>query len=303
MTISASSLRHKYNGNGVIRDWDFTFQISTTDGNDIALYKIDADGVITEITANYDVDVAAQHVTYPTVASGLPLLQTGEKIVLIREVSLSQLSDWTNQGPFNAEIVEAALDKLTMIVQQLNEKLGRAVLYSVDQEPTEEEITDFIATIEDLGDVEVAMLAAQAAQAAAELAQAAAAVSASAASASAAAAAASAASVPSVDTDGTLAANSDAKVASQKATKTYADTKLASAALDTDGTLAANSDSKVATQKATKTYVNGKKLSGFVAPDAAVSFDNQQATGLVLENRTNDTGCTQTGRIWFRTDL
>jgi len=25
--------------------------------------------------------------------------------------------------------------------------------------------------------------------------------------------------------------------------------------------------------------------------------------GCVLENRTNDTGCTQTGRIWFRTDI
>ncbi|HJS98639.1 MAG TPA: chitobiase/beta-hexosaminidase C-terminal domain-containing protein [Terriglobales bacterium] len=35
-----------------------------------------------------------------------------------------------------------------------------------------------------------------------------------------------------LSTDGTLAANSDTKVASQKATKTYADTKLASSALD-----------------------------------------------------------------------
>lgn len=34
---------------------------------------------------------------------------------------------------------------------------------------------------------------------------------------------------------------------------------LQSSALDTDGTLAANSDSKIATQKATKTYVDGKK--------------------------------------------
>ncbi len=58
------------------------------------------------------------------------------------------------------------------------------------------------------------------------------------------------------DTDGTLAANSDSKIATQKATKTYADTKVAASALDTDGTLAANSDSKVATQKAVKTYAD-----------------------------------------------
>ena len=62
-----------------------------------------------------------------------------------------------------------------------------------------------------------------------------------------------------LDTDGTLAANSDTKVASQKAIKTYA-TPLSY--LDTDGTLAANSDSKIATQKAIKTYVDGKGGAG-----------------------------------------
>lgn len=91
-----------------------------------------------------------------------------------------------------------------------------------------------------------------------------------------------------LDTDGTLAANSDTSVASQKATKTYADTKvpntrtvngyalsadvtlakgdvglgsvdnvqqLPMSYLDIDGTLAANSDTRVASQKAVKTYV------------------------------------------------
>ena len=90
------------------------------------------------------------------------------------------------------------------------------------------------------------------------------------------------------DTDGTLAANSDSKIATQKATKTYADSKVEDAIndgttdkapsenavfdalalkiptsyLDTDGTLAANSDSKIASQKATKTYVDGLVTTG-----------------------------------------
>jgi len=33
-----------------------------------------------------------------------------------------------------------------------------------------------------------------------------------------------------------------------------------------------------------------------------VDMQNKQIKGLVIENRTNDTGCTQTGRIWYRTD-
>jgi hypothetical protein len=56
-------------------------------------------------------------------------------------------------------------------------------------------------------------------------------------------------SVP-IDIDATMAANSDSRVASQKATKT----RIA-ALLDTDGTLAADSDALAASQKATRTYV------------------------------------------------
>lgn len=66
-----------------------------------------------------------------------------------------------------------------------------------------------------------------------------------------------------LDTDVTLAANSDVKVATQKAVKAYS---MPISYLDTDVTLAANSDSKVATQKAVKTYA----LSLFAANDALV---------------------------------
>ena len=74
------------------------------------------------------------------------------------------------------------------------------------------------------------------------------------------------------DTDVTLAANSDEKVASQKAVKTYVDElvkslvddspelakglKEFSKAIDHDATLAANSDKKIASQKAVKAYVD-----------------------------------------------
>ena len=65
-----------------------------------------------------------------------------------------------------------------------------------------------------------------------------------------------------LDTDGTLAANSDTKVATQKAVKTYADTKLPASYLDTDADLDANSDTKVPSQKAVRTFAVPKAERG-----------------------------------------
>jgi hypothetical protein len=60
-----------------------------------------------------------------------------------------------------------------------------------------------------------------------------------------------------LDTDTALTANSDTKVATQKAAKAYSDTKIPLSYIDTDTSLAANSDSKIASQKAIKAYVDG----------------------------------------------
>lgn len=82
-----------------------------------------------------------------------------------------------------------------------------------------------------------------------------------------------------LDTDVNLTANSNTKVASQAATKSYVDARMSSGVissgsiplsyLDIDGNLTANSDVKLATQKAVKTYVDnhssGSGSSGVIA--------------------------------------
>ena len=34
-----------------------------------------------------------------------------------------------------------------------------------------------------------------------------------------------------------------------------------------------------------------------------LDMQNKEIKGLMIENRTDDTGCTQTGRIWIRSDI
>jgi len=52
-----------------------------------------------------------------------------------------------------------------------------------------------------------------------------------------------------------------------------------------------------------ETILHTHKLSECTAPDAAVDFNQQQATALVIENRTDDPASPVDGQIWLRTDL
>jgi uncharacterized protein YfkK (UPF0435 family) len=132
MVPSATPTKHTYSGNGLTVDWPFTFPIATTDGSDILIYLTNpTTGYSTLLTSNYSVNVPGLSVKYPTVASGLPALPATWKITLIRTEDIVQLMNLLNQGAFNAENLETAFDKLTMICQQLNEKMDRAVLQDV----------------------------------------------------------------------------------------------------------------------------------------------------------------------------
>jgi hypothetical protein len=132
MVPSATPTKHTYDGNDLTVDWPFSFQIATTDGSDIFLYLTNpTTGYSSIVTSNYSVNVPGLTVKYPTVASGLPPLATGWKITLLRTEDIVQLLNLLNQGDFNAENIETALDKLTMICQQLQEQMNRAVLQDV----------------------------------------------------------------------------------------------------------------------------------------------------------------------------
>jgi len=51
------------------------------------------------------------------------------------------------------------------------------------------------------------------------------------------------------------------------------------------------------------TVLHKHKLNACDPPDGAVDFNGQQATALVVENRTTDPSTPADGQIWLRTDL
>lgn len=129
--------RITYNGNG--NATEFAYQFKILDRTDIKVLLTDADGKEKLLTKDYYVDVEKNVVRYPGYAVGAevpeserpPVLPTGWKLTIYREVPVTQETDLPDQYPFNQ--VEAIGDKLTMIAQQLTDVTSRSLKISVSK--------------------------------------------------------------------------------------------------------------------------------------------------------------------------
>ena len=129
MTVQKNLVKNIYVGNGSTTQFPITFDVNTEHPEYIHVYLTNDDNITTE-TENFTVNLTAKTVTYPK--EGQPLA-TGKKLVIMRELPLQQLLDLINQGDFFADDIEQAFDDLTMITQQLSEKLARAMVFSVEE--------------------------------------------------------------------------------------------------------------------------------------------------------------------------
>lgn len=129
--------RITYNGNG--NATEFAYQFKILDRTDIKVLLTDADGKEKLLTKDYYVDVEKSVVRYPGYAVGAevpeserpPVLPTGWKLTIYREVPVTQETDLPDQYPFNQ--VEDIGDKLTMIAQQLTDVTSRSLKISVSK--------------------------------------------------------------------------------------------------------------------------------------------------------------------------
>ena len=127
MTVSTSTNRVQYNTNGTTGPWSVPFYF--LESSHLSVTYTTAAGVETllALTTNYSVtgagDPAGGSVTTVTAYA------SGGTITILRSVPATQETDYVETDSFPAEAHEAALDKLTMIVQQQNEVLDRAITF------------------------------------------------------------------------------------------------------------------------------------------------------------------------------
>ena len=142
MTVSTTTLKNSYAGNGSTTVFAYAFKIFAS--SEIKVYiRTDATGAETlkSETTHYTVsNVGADgggNVTFTT--GNTPA--SGETVVLLRDTAITQGTDYQPADPFPAESHEDALDKLTHVAQEVQEELDRAIKLSKTNTISSAEIT------------------------------------------------------------------------------------------------------------------------------------------------------------------
>lgn len=123
-------------GNGLTTSFDFTFPVPLA--SELFVYYTDTTGAVTTINpSQYSVTgigtANGGAVTYPL--SGSPIA-SGTSLTIQRIVSYQQLTDLVNQSGYYPNVVENALDYLTMQTQQLAQEQALAITVPLSASPS-----------------------------------------------------------------------------------------------------------------------------------------------------------------------
>jgi hypothetical protein len=124
MTVASELNRKEYAGNGVTTAFA-TSPVVFFDSGDLDVYVVSSAGVATlkTITTHYTVtggDGSTGTVTMLTAPA------TGETLVIVRTLDITQSTDFVNNDSSDAEVAEDTIDRLTMIAQQIDAKVDRS---------------------------------------------------------------------------------------------------------------------------------------------------------------------------------
>lgn len=128
MTISSTTIKNSYAGNGSTTAFTFTYYIISEDDLEVIIRSSNGTETVQTLTTHYTVagvqNNAGGTVTMVTAPA------SGETLVIRRKTSQVQDTDYVANDPFPAETHEAALDKSMLISQELQEAVDRSIKIS-----------------------------------------------------------------------------------------------------------------------------------------------------------------------------
>ena len=141
MTISSTTVKNSYSGNGSTTAFAYTFKIFANTDLQVIIRSSTGTETVKTLTTHYTVsgvgDASGGNVTFTS--GNTPA--SGETVVIRRAVPQTQAIDYIANDPFPAESHEEGLDRATMTTQQVQEELDRAIKLSRTNTITSTEFT------------------------------------------------------------------------------------------------------------------------------------------------------------------
>jgi hypothetical protein len=141
MTISSTTVRNSYSGDGTTDTFTYNFKIFQDSDIQVIIRSANGTETIKTITTHYtvtDAGVSAGGTVIFTVGN---IPTNTETVVLRRNIPQTQAIDYIANDPFPAESHEEGLDRATMAIQQIQEEVTRSLKLSKTNTMTSTEFT------------------------------------------------------------------------------------------------------------------------------------------------------------------
>lgn len=141
MTISTTTIKNSYSGDGSTTAFTYTFKITDQDDIDVIIRSSDGTETTKTITTHYTVSGVgnAGGGTVTFTSGNIPAAT--ETVLLRRDTPQTQGTDLIENDPLPANTLEDAFDKLTSITQELQEEVDRSLKLSRTNTITSTEFT------------------------------------------------------------------------------------------------------------------------------------------------------------------
>jgi hypothetical protein len=139
MTVEVTDSRERYATDGTSTTFAIGFYFLAN--SHLQVVYTDSAGAETTLTLTTDYSVTGAGDENGGSITTVETYASGGYITIVRNVPITQLTDYVAQDAFPAESHEAALDKLTMVAQQQDELLARSLSFPVSDPITRAEAT------------------------------------------------------------------------------------------------------------------------------------------------------------------
>lgn len=126
MTVASAARKVTYNGSGSTGPFTFSFRVLST--ADVSLTRIAADGTRTAltVTTDYTISLTSLGLSGGTITL-VSALASGTKLLIEGNLSITQPTNYANQGEFYPETHETSFDRATIALQETRERANRSL--------------------------------------------------------------------------------------------------------------------------------------------------------------------------------